>query len=313
MDERNEDIDIKELNNLYSQTEESNRKVRMKYRSLIEDLKDVSSTDMLIEKIATGNELYKKVNRTQEATLDSQFLLKSAELGAKQAESIKLAGENFDIEDWINKLLTTMGGRQDIDIKQENGETVNLKSLHWEAIGIKAEPFFDVVPKINNMIGPLSTEQKERKTIIRHARENKNSVNLKKPQELRKEDIKEQENETTKNVVQICEILYKVGRIGLFEFIINPESFSQTIENIFYLSFLIHDGKALLDEEDGELILDKADPPDEEDYSHGIKKKQYVLELDYDTWKDIINVYNIKKSMIPTRPKVQTNNAKWYS
>jgi len=312
MDDENENIDIDEVNNLYSQTEESNRKVRIKYRGLIEDLKDVASTDMLIEKIATGNELYKMVNRTQEATLDSQFLLASAEIGAKQAESIKLSGENFDTEDWINKLLTVMGGRQDINIKQENNETVNLNLLKWETIGIRVEPFFDKVPKIDNMIGPLSTEQKEKKTIVKHARENKNSVNLKKPQELRKEDIKEQENETTKNVVQICEILDRVGKINLFEFIINPESYSQTVENIFYLSFLIRDGKAILDEEDGELVIERTDPPDEEDYMHGIKKKQYVLEIDYQTWKDIVEVYDIRNSMIPTRPKIQNNNSKWY-
>jgi len=309
---REEEVDdINELN-LYSHDEESNRKIRIEYRGLLEEIKDVNSTDMLIEKISKGNKLYKMVNRTQEATLDSQFLLASAEIGAKQVESIKLAGENFDTEEWINKLLTIMGGRQDIDIKQENNETVNLNLLNWETIGIRAEPFFDKVPKIDNMIGPLSTEQKEKKTITRHARENKNSVNLKKPQELRKEDIKQQENETTKNVVQIYRILENVGRVNLFNFIINPESFSQTVENIFYLSFLIRDGKALLDEENGELIIERSDPPDENDYNMGIKKKQFVLEIDYDTWKDIVEVYDIRESMIPTRPRVETNNSKWY-
>jgi len=314
MSEENEDINIRELNNLYTQPPESNRRLRVEYRNLIEDLKGVNTTDELIKKIETGNELYKSVNRTQEATLDSQFLLESAELGAKQVESIKLAGENFDTEDWINKLLTIMGGRQDISVKQENEEelNVNFDLLKWEIIGIRAEPFFDKIPKIDNMIGPLSTEQKEKKTIIKHTRENKNSVNLKKPQELRKEDIKEQENETTKNVVQICEILEKVGRVGLFEFIVNPESFSQTVENIFYLSFLIRDGKALLDEENGELVIERTDPPDEEDYMHGIKKKQFILEMDYDTWKDIVEVYDIKESMIPTRPKVEINTSRWY-
>jgi len=44
-----------------------------------------------------------------------------------------------------------MGGRQDINIKQENNETVNLNLLKWETIGIRVEPFFDKVPKIDNM------------------------------------------------------------------------------------------------------------------------------------------------------------------
>jgi len=310
MDDDNRNV---KLNKFYSLSENENRKIRMKYRNHMEDLSNVNTPDGLIEKIDSVNELYQKVNRTQEATLDSQFLLESAEIGAKQAESIKLAGENFDTEDWINKLLTIMGGRQDIKQEDEdNEENVNLRSLKWENIGIRVEPFFDRVPKIDNMIGPLSTEEKKRKNIVRGKRENKNSVNLKKPKEIRKEDIKEQENETTKNVVQIGEILEEKGQVNLFEFIVNPDSFSQTVENIFYLSFLIRDGKALLDEKDGELIIERTDPPDEEDYLHGIKKKQFVLEIDENTWKEIIEVYDIKEPMIPTRPKVQMNNSKWY-
>jgi len=39
MEEENENVDIDEINNLYSQTEESNREIRMKYRGLLEDLK----------------------------------------------------------------------------------------------------------------------------------------------------------------------------------------------------------------------------------------------------------------------------------
>ncbi|ORY23524.1 hypothetical protein LY90DRAFT_706867 [Neocallimastix californiae] len=207
--------------------------------------------------------------------------------------------------DKLNKFYSlSENENRKIRMKYRNHIEGFTRSLKWENIGIRAEPFFDRVPKIDNMIGPLSTEQKEKRSIVRHTRENKNSI--------RKEDIKEQENETTKNVFQIGEILEQKGQVNLFEFIVNPDSFSQTVENIFYLSFLIRDGKALLDEKDGELIIERTDPPDEEDYLHGIKKKQFVLEIDENTWKEIIEVYDIKEPMIPTRPKVQMNNSKWY-
>lgn len=305
----NENIDIKEISKLYAQSEEENREIRVKYRNLLEDMKTSEvSTKMLIEKLSIGNELYRKVNRTQEATLDSQFLLMSAELGAKQADSIKLMGETFDADEWIDKLITVMGGRRDIE--DEASDKGN--ELDWEIMGLRSEPYIDMVPKIDNLIGPISAEQKEKKAITRHSRDSKNSANLKKPQELRKEDIVEQENETTKNVIQICNLLEQKGRVNFFEFVINPKSFGQTVENIFYLSFLIRDGKVLLDEEDGELMLERTDPPNEEDYSHGITKKQLIMELDVETWKEIIQTYNIKKSMIPQRPKLHNNTSKWY-
>lgn len=49
----------------------------------------------------------------------------------------------------------------------------------------------------------------------------------------------------------------KIPPTNLFRIIINPHSFSQSVENMFYLSFLIRDGKVSLDidEDTGEPII----------------------------------------------------------
>ncbi|KAJ1923015.1 hypothetical protein IWQ60_006137, partial [Tieghemiomyces parasiticus] len=130
---------------------------------------------------------------------------------------------------------------------------------------------------------------------------------------LHEEDIEKQENETTQNVRTIFEILERVGPINLFEFIVNPDSFSQTVENFFYLSFLIRDGKAFIDDESGQPMIETCMPPTHEDYSHGLVKKQLVMELDLLTWKELIKVYDVRKAVIPTRSQTINNGTgKWY-
>lgn len=97
--------------------------------------------------------------------------------------------------------------------------------------------------------------------------------------------------------------------MNLFEFIINPESYTQTIENIFYTSFLIKERRAAIDyDDDGEPIIcesrstvsrladlqwrlrttfiDASLPPDDEQKAEAeIKARQLIFEMDMQMWK----------------------------
>ena len=97
------------------------------------------------------------------------------------------------------------------------------------------------------------------------------------------------------------------GPVNLFRFVINPNDFAQSVENLFYVSFLIRDGECALEiEEDGEPVicacgfflhlslacLIKSPPPpviceqpQMSDYQEGLKKQQLVFEFDVKTWE----------------------------
>jgi hypothetical protein len=145
-------------------------------------------------------------------------------------------------------------------------------------------------------------QMKQRTRIIRDPKD------MKKPQELQEEDIARQENETTKNVMQISEILEELDqKVNLFHLVINPESFGQTVENIFYLSFLVRDGKVSITEEDMDdpnrgndeddemretreganmqPMVELCETPTAEDYQGGLLKKQMVMDIDMATWR----------------------------
>jgi hypothetical protein len=136
----------------------------------------------------------------------------------------------------------------------------------------------------------LAIEQKKRAQTKRTAKLRKDEKERTKPQEIREEDIQRSENETTKNVAtvscektrlredtymygsQILSLLEGTGSINFFKFIVNPDTgegtgtqnpgFAQTVENLFYLSFLVRDGKCAFEvsEENLEPIICESSP-----------------------------------------------------
>lgn len=57
------------------------------------------------------------------------------------------------------------------------------------------------------------------------------------------------------------------------------------------------------------------DAPSAEDYAAGARKHQTIVDLDYDSWKQIVEMYNLanKAPIIPNREKRDyTDKTKWY-
>ena len=147
-------------------------------------------------------------------------------------------------------------------------------------------------------------EPKKRK-IVRQAREKVDERLTIRPEDTRGSEITPEEA-THNEVVRIQNILNKInGPMNYFEFVVNPSDFSQTIENIFHLAFLVKDGKASIQVENDLPILRKAVPytadNGEEDT---IRKKQVLVSLDRPQWRAIIKLFNIKHSFIPPRAKI---------
>ena len=170
--------------------------------------------------------------------------------------------------------------RRDLDEDAEDdGDLYN-----WEYLGRHACLPFNARPSVTGfLLGPLSVEKRARKLVVRKAAL-KPSAQESRPEVLKSGDISRDENENlttlctqilarlrkvsidlqaaveaeadenmTDNEVQDLMIRYHVspdGGVAYFPFVVNPQSFGQTIENMFYVSFLIRDGKIAVRESD---------------------------------------------------------------
>jgi len=111
----------------------------------------------------------------------------------------------------------------------------------------------------------------------------------------------------------VAELLEKNAPINLFEFVINPRSYGQTIENIFYVSFNVRLARAKIDfDNNGIPILYYVDALTEEEME--MENKQCVLEMTMQHWEDLIRALDITESIIPHREEQQqTATAQtWY-
>jgi non-structural maintenance of chromosomes element 4 len=223
----------------------------------------------------------------------------------------------------------------------EQDEEDNDEQLNWAHLGRLACFPYNARPCVPSfLLGPLSARKRTRQQTQRRAREARaNPANATRPQELVEEDLEKQE---TANLTVICkEIERLLGRIQLkgweacekeqderedmtedealemmlshgisddgcvplFDFCVNPKSFGQTVENLFYISFLIKEGSVGLNFDGRGLpTLGRAGKePAEGQHAKGSSRNQAVFALDFDVWEDIIESHGIKKSLIPHR------------
>lgn len=181
------------------------------------------------------------------------------------------------------------GANEDEDEDEDDGE-----GLDWAILGeLACFPNNKRPPVPGFLLGPLSV-QKRARVVQRRARQQRTQVAETRPDELKAQDLQQAENSNLTSLCrEIRELLknhiktesealteeldesatdaevkdmmrkYRLAKtpdeeaaVSLFDFAINPHSFGQTVENLFYISFIIREGTAgLVWDEDGLPLL----------------------------------------------------------
>ncbi|KAL8706171.1 MAG: hypothetical protein Q9201_000749 [Fulgogasparrea decipioides] len=206
----------------------------------------------------------------------------------------------------------------------------------WAWLGSRACFPNSVRPPVPSfLLGPLAVQKKIRKQTQRRERlQKRDPKDAIRPEEIKAKDLEQAENS---NLTTLCRNIHKLlmektwegqsalneviareagdeefrdiarrhgladnGQMGFFPFVINPKSFGQTVENLFYVSFLIRDGDVEVgSSEDSLPTLERRSGHEQQ--ATGAQKHQAVFHLDFETWEDLIDAFEIEQSIIPHR------------
>jgi len=187
-----------------------------------------------VDTLEKAEKIHEKISFTSEAIVDLQAQVTLSDI----AESgIRARNQAVDIS--IADLLDELDRRFCPD-----GD-----DFDWEGVGMKAAEFISAVPP-TRLIGGVLTKELAKPKQRRHTTKKRKIVQEAKrtTKEIVDAD-KEEKAHTEGRVSSLKKKLKRAAKHGkellnYFEVVCNPESFSQTVENVFDLSFIVKIGEA---------------------------------------------------------------------
>ncbi|PON81020.1 Nse4/EID family [Trema orientale] len=272
--------------------------VKSKISEKREDLTNANS-DNFSSIINEVESLHQLVQKPREQVADAEALLditNTLMTSVKAHSTHGITPSNF-----ITGLVNEFG--------QPNGIMEGQSNLtFWRDVGVAVSHFFRRAPGCCTMIGPMNTEVKLRKPVVRrkHVRPTESS----RPEEL-DNSVSEEKTDTDKNMATMFNILRKNRRVGLESLVLNRNSFAQTTENIFALSFLAKDGRAEIkvDEKGCHFVSPRNAPAANAVASGEVAYSHFVFRFDFKDWKLMSNYVAVGEELMPHRSQANVSNS----
>jgi len=295
-----------------NQSNVQRRSTRLKYRKLADDTIEHRAaivdpmTNKFMDKLEEQNKIYDEVCHPNEAFMDIEQAKNMTNILKEQTRT--LANEQFTItpQDFIKKVAAKYRTSQSDDFSPV--------TVDWARIGARNAQWFFTVPPIQFMNGPLQqceqvVAQKKKPRQVRQKKTFTTSAPVVQPKKVLKQK-KRDKTETKSRVTHLTKILRtqceqnKKG-VNPFQFLINPYSYSQTIENLFDTSFLMKEGCAQMnvDKNSNQPILSFVTASERtRRHNHskqkGITNGQCIVKFNPSTFCTLIDAYGITESQI---------------
>lgn len=285
------------------------------------------ATELILEQLNQLESIYNMVqlekNRdTRVQLMDAEALHDSSKLAAINAKNIKFGdvGISLNEKEFLKCLKVYMNPEEVSGTDVQNymneedeevetpvtGQADIFNSYNWMKLGALYFSQSNRPVSIDFLNGPLATERKRplarQKNIDDTGKGPLTTARL-----VQASDLNVDTEKSTSDMVRLVYRTFNEKSGGeeynFFKFFIDPRSFSQSVENLFFTSFLIRDGKVKLTKnKDGIPMIKICSIREAEEASTSSKNKtHHIATFDYQTWEGLIRTFDITESFLGHR------------
>ncbi|GIY64374.1 non-structural maintenance of chromosomes element 4 homolog A [Caerostris darwini] len=263
----------------------------------------------LNESMTKQDELYMKVISKDRPTVwkiqhDSNLMKIHMEILKQQTKAYTVDSLVFKPREFSVKVRNHFCSR----LADEN-DAPKRESVHkiWEKLGQCSKDVMHTIPNFSFMYGafdavPIDNTKKRRKYTKDQVGE------LTKPEKVNSKAASHQQDVMLENTERLLAIFHSVAKrhktdvMCFYEFVIDPQSFTRTIENIFLVSLLVKEGHlSVITDEQGLPCL-RLLKKNEKDQWDKTKANQCIISLSMQEWENIIKTFDFKEPIIRPRP-----------
>lgn len=278
-----------------------------------EDALDCRS-DALTKHFSKAQANLGKSHTADQTLIDAQIFFKLGQFSRRQAEQLQTGLRTYDVKTFVDNLVSLMEKTKARELEENDGAELDAdsdpSSMNFADLGESVWQRWKAVPSMDFMYGnaPVVSEEvaKARKKTIRV----KKGAVVTKPNELRSEDV--EQTETDKQVAEMKAELEKRGKLNYWVFVIDPDSYSRSVESIFHSAFLVKDRYGKLDLVSEPPMIEYCDPNAQSDAAGntggGEQTSQFIMGFDYGKWRDVTEKYGITKCMLPSKNRALNQN-----
>ncbi|KAH0926316.1 hypothetical protein HID58_018572 [Brassica napus] len=275
------------------------RILRSQYLALIHKISDSKDdltrvdSDKFSRIFSEFENLHQKVQKPREQVADAEAFLDIANTIMSSVKSHSANG--VSPADFVNALVNGFG---QASLGVDETSPVSIK---WKDLGLAVcSTAFVSSFGCSTMLGPMSTELKERKRAV-YRKRTKPGEGVR-PEEV--DDIQsEEKTDTDKNMAIMFNILRQKKRVRLESLMLNRRSFAQTVENLFALSFLAKDGRVeiIVDKTGSHFALPRNAPAANLVMSGEVIYNHFVFRFDFKDWKLMSEMVPMGEELMPHR------------